>query len=133
MKHESILFITYARSKPTFTIAVNNSNHNQKLIVPNLSLNRYMLIGGSISFFVIAFFLLQVKHPKPEWGSFWMVRPLLIVPLAGATGGACYYVLMKLRFKRGRKKVWVYILGIFIYLAGVWMGIILGLDGTLWN
>jgi hypothetical protein len=97
------------------------------------SLLKRMLFGGAIALAVIAFFLLQVHHPKPEWGRFWMIRPLIIVPLAGAAGGACYYFIDTLLYRRGWKKILIYVLSFIVYIIGLWMGIILGLDGTLWN
>jgi hypothetical protein len=54
------------------------------------SLVKRMILGASIAAIVIAVFLAGAGG-KPEWPRFWMVKPLIIVPLAGAMGGAFYY------------------------------------------
>ena len=92
-----------------------------------------VLIGGGIALAVIALFVLPVKHPDPAWGQFWMVRPFIITPLAGATGGAVYCFLNWIINPAGWSKVGVIALSTVIYLIGLWMGIVLGLVGTLWN
>ena len=88
-----------------------------------------MLIGAAIALVLIALFVLPVEG-KPEWGDFWKVRPLIVVPFAGAAGGACSYFLGHLF---GQRKVWVIIVSVIIYIIGLWMGTVLGLDGTLWD
>lgn len=97
------------------------------------ALIKRMLIGGGIALAVIAFFVLSVRHLKPEWGPYWMVQPFLITPLAGVAAGAFNYFVNNLYVLNGWKKalaVTISILGSFI---GLWLGIVLGLAGTLWN
>ncbi|MRG45252.1 potassium transporter KefB [Chitinophaga sp. SYP-B3965] len=101
--------------------------------IHSASLSKCMLIGGGIALVLITALLLTVNNPSPNWPKYWMIRPLIIVPLAGATGGACYYFLDHLRYQGGWKKVLAYILSFLVYLIGLWMGTILGLDGTLWD
>lgn len=96
------------------------------------SLGKRMVIGGIIAFIVIVALITPIT-PKPEWGDFWKVRPLLITPLAGITGGACNYFITKWFAKNGWNKAFAYSLSFMVFLIGLWMGIILGLDGTLWN
>ncbi|MVN91612.1 potassium transporter KefB [Mucilaginibacter aquatilis] len=97
------------------------------------SLKLRMLIGGSVALVLIAIFLLPVKNVRPEWGQFWMVRPFIIVPLAGATGGAVSYYLTKLLPQSGWVKVATVLLSLLIYIIGLWLGTVLGLAGTLWD
>lgn len=97
------------------------------------SLGKRMLLGAGIALTVITVFLLGVDEPKPEWGKLWMIRPLIIVPLAGAMGGAFYYFMNHLRYLGGWKKALVILLSLIGYLIVLWLGIVLGLDGTLWN
>jgi hypothetical protein len=78
-------------------------------------------------------FLLQVRHPDPEWGRFWMIRPLIVVTFAGAMGGVCYYALDHIFYKGGWRKILVALLGLIVYIFGLWMGTVLGLAGTLWH
>ncbi|HEX8561596.1 MAG TPA: potassium transporter KefB [Flavobacterium sp.] len=88
--------------------------------------------GAVPALLLITLFVLSINHPNPEWGKFWMIRPLIITPLAGATGGFIFYLLEKKRAK-GANKAATIIASILIYTIGVWMGFVLGLDGTLWN
>ncbi|WP_229244143.1 potassium transporter KefB [Emticicia sp. CRIBPO] len=98
-----------------------------------VSLTKNVLVGAGIALAAIIFFLLQVKHPNPEWGQFWMVRPMIIVPLAGATGGACFYFLNNAFSEKGWRKTLAFIVSVIVYVVGFWMGFVLGLAGTLWN
>lgn len=97
------------------------------------SLTKRMLLGAGIALVLITALLLGVTDPNPEWGTLWMLRPLIIVPLAGATGGAFYHYIDRLRYEAGWK-TWATIpLGCLIYIVGLWLGTVLGLAGTLWN
>jgi hypothetical protein len=99
---------------------------NQSVLVKS------MLIGAGIAFAAILFFIVGAET-QAAWGEYWRIRPLIITPLAGATGGAVFYFLNYLSTKQGWSKALAIILGIVIYIVGLWMGIVLGLDGTLWN
>lgn len=92
-----------------------------------------LLLGAGIALSLITLFLLGVKEPKPEWGKLWMLKPLLIVPLAGASGGAFTYFLDQFRRQGGWKKALAIIVSLIGYIVAVWLGIVLGLNGTLWN
>lgn len=94
---------------------------------------RQMVIGALIALILIGVFLYQVNDPKPEWGKFWMVRPLIIVPLAGAVGGAFYYMMNSKIYSHSWKKALAVILSVVVYIIGLWLGSVLGLDGTLWD
>lgn len=97
-----------------------------------VSFAKPILIGAGVALLVISFFVFGVDEPKPEWGSYWMIRPLIITPLAGAVGGA-FYALMNYQSSRGFNRTLAVILSLVVYLIGLWMGIVLGLDGTLWD
>jgi len=45
------------------------------------SLVRNMLTGAIIGLMLIGFFLYKADAPDPEWPRFWIIRPLLLVPL----------------------------------------------------
>jgi hypothetical protein len=97
---------------------------------PNPStLGKRMLIGGGIALAVIAVFVFGAGKGKPEWGSYWMVKPLILTPLIGAIAGACTYKLDQL----GWNKTLTVILNIIGYLVALWIGIVLGLNGTMWD
>lgn len=91
------------------------------------------LIGGVIALALISLFLSGVNTPNPAWPTWWMLKPLVIVPLAGATGGVCFGILSQLQRQFGWNKALTLVLSAIIYLIGLWMGTVLGLNGTLWN
>jgi len=98
------------------------------------SLVKPMLIGASIAFILICLFLfgdgdLPVNH---EWPKYWWIRPLIVVPIAGATGGAFYYFMDQMT-SRGLNTSVAIILSLIVYIIGLWLGTVIGLDGTLWN
>lgn len=97
------------------------------------TLLRYAIIGAAIGLAIISFFVLGVDHPNPEWPKYWMVRPLVVTPLAGAMGGLFYGALESFRQQGGSKKAIAIVIGLLVFLIGLWMGVVLGLDGTMWN
>jgi hypothetical protein len=99
---------------------------------PSLSLAKPMLIGAGVGLIVISFFVFGVPKPNPEWGSLWMIRPLIVTPIAGAMGGAFYYYMDYLSF-RGLNRTVAVILSLIVFIVGLWLGIVLGLAGTMWN
>jgi hypothetical protein len=101
--------------------------------VHSASLGKRMLQGAVPALILIIAFLATAGEPDPEWGKFWRIQPLALVTFAGAMGGLCYYFLDHLRYQGGLKKVLAYILSFIIYLFSLWMGIVLGLNGTYWH
>jgi ABC-type transport system involved in cytochrome c biogenesis permease subunit len=92
-----------------------------------------MLQGAAIAFLLILIFLFGNDYSDPAWGKFWMVRPMIIVPIAGAIGGVLYYFLDDLRSQGGWKKILAIIMSLLGYIIILWFGTVLGLDGTMWN
>jgi len=111
------------------------TNHNNSAVraIDKTSLAKHLLLGGAIGLAVISFFIIGVDNPNPEWGEFWRIRPLIITPLSGATGGAFFYFLGHLAQQRGWSKTVAFIGAFVISFIGLWMGIVLGLAGTMWN
>ncbi len=97
------------------------------------SLMKRMLLGAFIGFIIISFFVFSVDDPNPDWGKFWRIRPLIITPLAGAFGILSFYCKDLIRPQSKVMTVLVYVLSLVAFLIALWMGIVLGLDGTLWN
>ncbi len=97
------------------------------------STTKRMILGGAIALILIIVFLSGVKNPDPAWGKYWMIKPLLVVPTAGVMGGLFYNLMNPLRYQGG----WMTILATFISIIGyvviLWIGTVLGLNGTLWN
>lgn len=107
----------------------NSSGHATNQLSPA----KPVLIGAAIALILISMFLFSVDHPKPEWGKLWMLKPLIIVPLAGATGGLFYYFMSYLSSTQGFNKTVAILLSFVVYIIGLWLGSVLGLNGTLWN
>ncbi len=107
----------------------NNSTSQQQQV----SLVKRMLVGAGIGLLLISLFLLSADEPNPEWGKLWMVRPLIIVPLAGAMGGLCNYFIVHFHDQVGVNKTIAMIISVIVFIIGLWLGIVLGLDGTMWN
>src|SRR4051812_5674666 len=105
-------------------------NHFTAKPVNRTLLTKRMLLGAAIGLAVILFFIIGAGEPNPEWGKFWMIKPLILVPLAGATAGLCNYFITHLL---GQRKILATMLSIFVYLFGLWIGVVLGLNGTMWN
>lgn len=97
------------------------------------SLIKRMLLGAAIGLFFISIFLYSVKKPDPNWGKFWMIRPLIIVPLAGAFGSLSFYLKDFIGSQSNWKNILAIIFSSMAFIIILWIGIILGLDGTLWN
>lgn len=101
--------------------------------VESATWSKKMLQGATIALILIVLFLAGVDESKPEWGQLWMVRPLLIVPIAGAMGGLFFYFVEHPNFAGAWPKAIKIIIGAIGYLIALWLGTVLGLDGTLWN
>lgn len=107
----------------------NNSTAQSR----EISLVKRMAVGAGIGLLLISLFLLSAGEPKPEWGKLWMIRPLIIVPLAGAMGGLCNYFIVHFHNWAGVNKTIAMILSVIVFIVGLWLGIVLGLDGTMWD
>src|SRR5919107_4752694 len=92
-----------------------------------------MLIGAVIGLILISLFVFGVDNPKPEWGELWRIRPLIITPLAGAMGGLFFYFMNYLSSRGSINKIFAIILSFVVFIIGLWMGVVLGLDGTMWD
>ncbi|HTF27465.1 MAG TPA: hypothetical protein VK625_01405, partial [Flavitalea sp.] len=73
------------------------------------------------------------RDPDPDWGKLWIIKPLIVVPLAGALGAVFYYFMDNLRYQGGGRKISAEILSLIVYVIVLWLGVVLGLDGTWWD
>lgn len=92
-----------------------------------------MVIGTFIGFAVISFFVFGVDHPHPDWGKYWRVRPLIITPLAGAFGILSFYLTPLVDPKNKALRVLLIVLSALAFIVALWLGIVLGLRGTMWH
>lgn len=112
---------------------IDKSTASHEPIIHRQSMFVRMFQGGSIALVMIVLFLSGVDNPDPSWPKYWYVRPLIVVPVAGAMGGVFYYFMDHLRCLGGWKKWLAMFISLFGYLVAVWLGSVLGLDGTMWN
>jgi hypothetical protein len=97
------------------------------------SLITRMSVGALIGLILIGIFLLSADNADPAWGKFWMIRPLIIVPFAGAMGGAFNYLVSEQHYQSGWLKAFAMLFSLIVFIIGLWLGSVLGLDGTYWN
>ncbi|MCR5862025.1 potassium transporter KefB [Flavobacterium sp. J372] len=97
------------------------------------SLLKCIVVGAAFNLILIGIFLSGVHDAKSEWGKYWMVRPLIIVPFGGAVGGTIFYLLHFYSRQLGFHKAIATVLGGIIFIIGLWMSFVLGLVGTLWD
>lgn len=108
-------------------------NNNSTIQPIQFALAKRMVVGAGIGLLLISLFVFGVKNPNPEWEKLWMIRPLIIVPFAGAMGGLCNYVLVHFHDRIGVNKPIALVVSVLVFMIGLWLGIVLGLDGTLWD
>lgn len=97
------------------------------------SLLKHMFIGAFTALVLMLLLILSVEQPDPAWSKYWMIRPIVVIFMAGAAGGFFYSVMKPFRMRPGWKGFLAKFICLFVYIVGIWMGSILGLDGTLWN
>ena len=108
----------------------NESQTQTKRPVP---LAKPMLIGGGIGLLLISFFVFGVDEPNPAWERYWIIKPLLIVPFAGSLGGVFYSFMNHLGYQGKLNKTVAILLSLVVFIIGLWLGIVLGLNGTMWD
>src|SRR4051812_37151790 len=97
------------------------------------SLTKRMLIGAAIGLAVISFFVFGVDQPNPAWGQYWRIKPLIVTPLVGAVCGLSNYVIMSYYSLVGLNRIVAMIISGIVFIFGLWIGIVLGLNGTMWD
>ena len=108
-------------------------NNNTPSVIHRISLTKRMLVGAGIGLLVISFFLFSVDTPNPAWPNYWMIKPLIAVPIAGAMAGMLNYNLDHLRFQGGIMKAFAIVISLLAYVLCLWLGVVFGLNGTMWN
>jgi hypothetical protein len=102
-------------------------------LVHSPHLSKRIVLGAGIGFIFISLFLIMADGVKPEWGELWMIRPLVIVPLATALSAMFYTFMDPWRARRGYQRFLAGLLSLLVFLFSLWIGTVLGLDGTYWD
>lgn len=97
-----------------------------------VSLVKGIIIGAVIGLLAILFFITGADT-QPHWPDLWKIRPLIITPVAGAMGGGLFYLSKHFLQNRGVNGIVATILSLIGFIIALWLGIVLGLDGTLWD
>ena len=92
-----------------------------------------MLLGALVGFIVISMFVFGVKNPNPNWGQYWMLRPLIVVPIIASLSSLIFFSINIFGFPKAWRKILILVLSTIGFMIALWIGIILGLHGTLWN
>lgn len=96
-------------------------------------LGKRMLLGAMIGLALITLFLSGVDDPHPDWPQYWWVRPLVVVPIAGAMGAAFSCFIEDWRNQNAWQRILATVISLIVFLVALWLGSVFGLDGTLWN
>jgi hypothetical protein len=112
-------------------MTTKNANIVQSFFPPTML--KPMLVGGLIGFGLILLFLLSAGEGNPAWPKYWQVKPLLVVPIAGAMGGIFYHYMNNVRSRGGWQRIAADFLSLLVLLFCLWIGSVLGLNGTYWN
>lgn len=97
----------------------------------NLSLAVPVLTGAVIGAIAISIFVFGAE-PDPAWPENWRIKPLLLTPAIAALGGLFYWFMDYLN-QKGLNKIIALIIGILGFVAFFWIGMVLGLNGTMWD
>lgn len=96
------------------------------------SLLKPALIGGGIGLAIISIFIFGGGDPNQQWGPYWRIKPLLLTPIIAAISGVCAYPVANLKLQ-GFLKIIAIVAAVIGFVAAVWIGIVLGLNGTMWD
>ena len=110
------------------------TNENTSVNPPSLTdLKRRALIGAGIGLLITALFIYSADNADPTWSKFWFIKPFILTPLATAMGGAFFFYVEKLFFFNGWNKALAIIIGLLGFVVSLWLGMVLGFNGTYWN
>jgi hypothetical protein len=101
--------------------------------IDSAKLAKRMLLGGAIALILISAFLFAAPTFDPAWGKFWIIRPMIVTPCAGACGGAFFYAMDYLGSQGGWRKALALVVGSLGYIVALWLGSVMGLAGTFWH
>lgn len=107
----------------------NTYQHPDSILLPS----KHLIIGACINLLIVVFFISGVDNPKPEWGQYWFVRPIVVITCAGILNGILYNMLGGMRRQGGGKLIAALLISLFFFVFILWISSVLGFNGTLWN
>jgi hypothetical protein len=121
----------YLQKKINKTMTITNNVTTRP--IDKSALIKRMAIGAGIAVILISLYLGGVEA-EPEWGKFWIIRPIIFFITAGAGGGLFTYGMdYFLGYKGGWSKALAISLSLIGFIIALFIGFVLGFDGTLWN
>lgn len=96
------------------------------------SLTRAVMTGGIVGLAIISVFVFTAET-KQEWGTLWRIKPLVITPLVTALGGGAFYTTLSFFSANRWSKTLGMTIGVLAFTVALWLGVVLGLNGTLWD
>ncbi len=112
---------------------MQTNNLTTKRPIFTATLGKRMLSGAGIGLMMVGFFVIGAGKGNPAWGDYWRIKPLLLTPCLGAIVGLCYDVTEPLRRLNGWPGRLFLVLSILGVIVGLWLGLVLGLAGTMWH
>jgi hypothetical protein len=97
------------------------------------ALGKRMLVGSFLSLAMISIFVIGAGKGDPAWGDNWRIKPLLLTPFLGAMVGLCFDISEPLRRLNGWPGRSFLIISLLGYCIGLWLSLVLGLNGTMWD
>ena len=110
--------------------------HTQNLTTKSIftpALRSRMLFGAGLGLITVSIFVIAAGSGNPAWGDYWRIKPLLLTPALGAIVGLCYDATQPLRKLNGWVGRVFLVLSLLGYFVGMWISLVLGLAGTMWN
>jgi hypothetical protein len=92
-----------------------------------------MFLGWCIGLIIILIFIFDVNEPHPDWGDQWFVKPVLLTPAVTGFGILSFYLIRIVHPTTNVGRALTYLLSSLLFLVSIWLGIVIGLNGTLWN
>ena len=104
-----------------------------KLHITKKSLFTRMGIGALFGFGFISLFVFGADNVDPSWGKYWQIRPLIVTPLFGAIGSLAFYLRDIFPTKSVLSGTLILVASTIVFIMTIWVGLVLGLDGTMWD
>lgn len=94
---------------------------------------QFAIAGAVLALVLISILVFTVPNPNLAWGNFWFIKPLVITPFITSIGGVCFYFINTKKTNSKFLNLLLFLSSALILLFFIWIGTVLGLDGTLWN
>lgn len=114
------------QNKVLFKMALNN------LLSLRKSSGIFFISGSLTGLILISIFVFGVDNPNQEWGKYWKIKPLTLTPLLCGLGAMAANWVIRIAPNTSAKYFYWFI-SIMGFLFSVWVAIVLGLNGTLWD